>query len=358
MKRIMSLLLTAAMLLPLGALAEDTAATPAVTTANAVTECVNTYDVVAPFAGVLQPFTWERGDEVTAQDTLFVLDTVKVYAPESGKVQGMFVQEGDLCEDAIAQYGMIAGIEKTEPMVVEASTRGRYSSDENKIIHLGDTVYIEETNDTDNVGEGRIVTLNGDDFTIELIAGEFEMDDDVKLYRDEKMGSKTCIGTGKMVRSRDVQVTGSGRVLKSYYSQGQTIRKGQLMFELISAEADPAVTGAQVSAGHDGVLDAPLVTSGQQVYKGQALVTVHDMSALQVVAEVDEMDLGKVHVGDSIPIIFDRYPSSQVTGTVRSISKMGREKQNATYYDVKISFTTSVEVLPGMNATVYLPNGL
>lgn len=358
MKKIMSLLLVLALAIPVGVLAEDvtTPAVSAATTANAVAECENTYDLTAPFSGVVQPFSWKRGDKVAAQDIVFTLDTTKIYAPESGTVQGMFITEGELCEDVIARYGMIASIEKNQPLVIDASTKGKYDSDENQILHLGNTVYFEQSNDKDNEGEGSIIALNGEDYTVELTAGEFDVDDTVKIYRDEKMGSKTCIGQGTIVRDADRAVTGSGRVIKSYYRQGQTVRKGQLMFELASADASPETLSSQIAAGHDGVMAAAQVISGQQVYKGQLLATVHDVSAMQVVAEVDEMDLDKIAVGASIPIVFDRYPGVQVAGTVRSISQMGKEKQNATYYDVKIAFTTSVEVLPGMNATVYLPD--
>lgn len=44
------------------------------------------------------------------------------------------------------------------------------------------------------------------------------------------MGSKTCIGSGTLVRGEDVAVQGSGRVLKSYCRQGQQVKKGQLLF--------------------------------------------------------------------------------------------------------------------------------
>ncbi|MDD3335398.1 MAG: efflux RND transporter periplasmic adaptor subunit [Eubacteriales bacterium] len=355
MKKLFCLCIAFALLLSGSALAESTAATASVSTANAVAESVNTYDLTAPFSGVVQPFTWRRGDKVLAKDVLFTLDTVKIYAPETGTLQGVFVSEGDLCEAAIAQYGMIAAIEKTKPFVVVCNTKGAYDSTENKIIHLGDTLYIEETKDTDNDGEGRVIAVSGDDFTLELTAGEFDPADGVKIYRDEKMGTKTCVGLGSIARAADVPVTGSGRVLKSYYRQGQQVRKGQLLFELAPSDAEASVTSAEVTAAYDGALSAPLVVSGQQVYKGQTLITVHDLSSMQVVAEVDEMDLDKVHVGDSLNLVFDRYPDTEIAGAVRSIAQMGQEKQNATYYNVEISFTTSLEVLPGMNATVYLP---
>lgn len=354
MKRLLGLTLVLAMLLPCAAMAEEPAAAAAVT-ANAVVESANTYDVTAPFSGVLKSFDWERGDRVKAEDVLFTIDTVKVYSPADGTVQAIFVEPGDLCEDAALQYGMIACVEKDPPQVVKANTTGAYNDAENKLIHVGETVYFQQTNDKDNEGEGRVVSVSASEYSVEVTAGDFDIGDSVKIYRDEKMGTKTCIGQGGIERAADIGVTASGRVLSCAVEEGQKVKRGQLLFELAPADAEPSVKDARVPAGHDGALDGIQAAAGLQVYKGQTLATIHDLTALNVVAEVDEMDLDRIAVGDSLAVVFDRYPEVEVSGTVRSISRIGTQKQNATYYDVEIAFSTSVEVLPGMSATVWLP---
>lgn len=95
MKKFVALLLTVALLTPLCALAEDveTAAVSNVT-ANAVAESENVYKITAPYSGVLLPFDLESGDPVSKGDTLFALDTVKVYAPVDGTVQAVFAEPG------------------------------------------------------------------------------------------------------------------------------------------------------------------------------------------------------------------------------------------------------------------------
>ena len=354
MKKTVALLLTVLLLTPLCALAED-AQTAAVSnvTANAVAESENVYKITAPYSGVLLPFDLESGDQVAAGDTLFSLDTVKVYAPVDGIVQAVFADPGDLCEDVTALYGMIACIERALPQVADASTSGAYNDEENRLIHVGETVYFYQTSDKDNEGEGRVTAVNGSDYTVELTAGDFENGDSIKIYRDEKMGTKSCIGSGTIERAADVAVNGTGRVLSCAVQPGQSVRKGQLLFELSGQDAE-----ANVTASHAGAVElAAGASSGQQVYKGQLLASIHDLSAMNVVAEVDEIDLERVHVGDTLTVVFDCYPQEEVSGTVKSISLIGNAKQNATYYDVTISISTSWQVLPGMNATVRLPAG-
>ena len=253
---------------------------------------------------------------------------------------------------------MIACIERTLPQAAQASTSGAYNDEENRLIHVGETVYFYQTSDKDNEGEGRVTAVNGSDYTVELTAGDFENGDSIKIYRDEKMGTKSCIGSGTIERAADVAVSGTGRVLSCAVQPGQTVRKGQLLFELSGQDAEADVTGAVIAADHDGTVElAAGASSGQQVYKGQLLASIHDLSAMNVVAEVDEIDLERVHVGDTLTVVFDCYPQEEVSGTVQSISLIGNAKQNATYYDVTLSISASWQVLPGMNATVRLPAG-
>lgn len=352
MKKWLAIVLAAVVCVPLAAVSEETQTVGV--TANAVAKSENVYQITAPFSGVLEPFDWENGDSVEASDALFALNTVKVYAPADGLLQAVFVKPGDMCEDVIGRYGMIACIEKVPELQINASTSGAYNDDDNRLIHVGETVYFEETKDTDNEGEGRVIAVDGNHYVVEVTAGDFERDVAVRIYRDEKMGTKTCIGTGDTVRAADVAVVGSGRVLHSAISEGQRVRQGQLLFELAAADAEDTVTDALVRAGNDGALELA-ASPGQQVYKGQLLAKVHDLSAMNVVAEVDEMDLDRVHVGDTIAVVFDRYSGEQINGTVREIARIGVAKQNATYYNVTIAVSTSLEVLPGMNATVWLP---
>lgn len=360
MKKLVSVFLVFCMLVPCLALGEDAQANgtitsaPATVTANGIVRSVDKYDIVAPYSGIVAPFTWAYGDAVNSGDTLFTLDTNKLYAPADGTLQAVFVEEGELAEDVVSRYGMIAAIESNPPLIAKASTGDAYDDPDTKVTHMGETVYFYETKDKDNEGEGRIIATNGKEYTVEITAGDFEAEDGVKFFRDEKMGTKTCLGTGTVERSADIAVIASGRVLDCVVTPGQRIKTGQLLFELASSDASPDITSNKITASHDGAIGSLQVVSGQQVYKGQVLATIYGLTELKVVAEVDEVDLDLVQIGDSLTVMLDRYPDQKVVGTVAEISRIGVQKQNATYYDVEIAITTSLEVLPGMNGTIWL----
>lgn len=322
-------------------------------TANGVVKSKTVYQITAPFTGVLKPFDWENGDEISRDDLLFEMHTTALYAPVDGTMRAVFAEGGDLAENVLAQYGALAVIEKKDPMIINASTDGAYDEPENRRIHAGETVYFEQNSDRDNEGEGRVIAVNGKNYTVEITAGDFEDGDDVTLYRDVKMGTKSDIGSGEAAWAADVNVNGSGYVLNVCVSEGDEVRKGDVLMELVLPDADHTVNSPVLYSPVSGALELNAV-SGMQVYKGQILAKVHDLSAMTVVASVDEMDLGHTEIGQSVSLTLDRYPNEMLTGTVTEISRIGMPKQNAAYYDVAIELSTNLEILPGMNATVYL----
>ena len=346
MKKLLIMLLVVCM--PFTALAQE-----AEVTANAVAESRNVMQITAPFSGVLKPFEWELGDVMEEGVTLFELETQKVYAPADGTVRAVFAQAGELAEDVQAQYGMVLSLEKDNCLVVNATTTGAYNDPDNRHIQTGEIVYFEETNDRDNEGEGRVISVNGSAYVVELIKGDFESEDNVKLYRDDNMSTKSCIGSGKLAYQAELAVAGSGRVVNMAVEEGDYMRKGQLLFETVSPDADSSIESAAIAAPVSGAVEVA-VQSGMQVYKGQLLAKVHELDKISVVASVDEMDLDMAKAGSSVTVVFDRYPDEVISGTVAEVGKIGVTKQNAAYYDVTIDIHTMLEILPGMNATVYL----
>ena len=277
MKKTMALLLAMMMFMAAPALAAEDV------TANGVVRSGNVEQLTAPFSGVLLPFDWAYGDRVEADEVLFVMQTQKVYAPADGTMQAVFAQEGDLCEDVQMLYGCIGTMTRATEQIILADTADAYDEDGEPVVHAGAPVYLRQSDDEDNKGKGRIIAVDGENYTVELTSGLFDDEDEVEVFSDENMGTKTKLGDGTVTRQADLPLTASGRVLKSYVQQGDAIRKGQLLFETISPDAEPDATSAEITAPVTGALELGYLTSGQQVYKGQLLCSVHDLSTLEVV---------------------------------------------------------------------------
>lgn len=88
-------------------------------------------------------------------------------------------------------------------------------------------------------------------------------------------------------------------------------------------------------------------TSGAQVYRGQLLCEVADLGTLELSVELDELDLNSVRVGDTLTYTLDAYGDETFSGTVTKIYSIGTAKQNATYFDVRVTLPTGKTLLPG-----------
>ena len=203
-------------------------------------------------------------------------------------------------------------------------------------------------------GVGRVIAVSGESYRVEVTSGELELDETVTLYRDPLYENDSAVGKGVCAAADPIFVQGTGRILKTYVQEGDTVQTGDLLFEAAAPDADSALTSAAVTAPFHGVVSALHVASGQQAAKGQALVTLSDTAQLEIACDVDEIDLGALSVGDSLPVVFDFAPDAVYQGTIQEISSLGTVRQNAAYYTVTLSIGDVPGLRLGMSATVYL----
>ena len=320
-------------------------------TANASIVAPETVKVVAPFSGTLRPFDLTMGESVARGDVLFEIDTIPVYAQQAGTVAAVLAAEGDDASGVISRHGALAVIEPELALYIDASNKDAYDDDDNRYLHAGETLYLKCGNEK---GEGRVTSVNGKDYIVEILDGSFDVDDTVRCFRESAMPSDSETGRGKVKRYADVSVQASGRVARVHVQPGDKVAVGDLLFEMIDAQsardASPVIT-APVS----GAVTLMQAATGAQVYRGMLLCEIADLSALELSAEVDELDLSAIRVGDVLSYTLDAYGENTFSGTVTEIRPIGSARQNATYFDVRITAPKDVSVLPGMNATVIIP---
>lgn len=319
-------------------------------TANATIVAPVTHKLTAPFAGTLLPFDLSQGDAVSEGEMLFALDTTPVYATQNGTVAAVFVSEGDDASGAMDHYGAMAYIEPEHPLYLDADNDDAYDKDENRYQHAGETIYLKWGNTT---GTGMIVSVNGDDYIVEIHSGDFEIDDTVRCFRESHHPQSSEIGRGKVKRYADVAVNASGRVAKVHVKPGDTVKTGDLLFEMIDAQSIRGAS-AEISSPVSGAVTMLSAASGAQVYRGQLLCEIADLSALELSVELDELDITSVSIGDTLSYTLDAHGDKVFTGAVTKIRPVGTPRQNATYFDVRVTAPQGVTILPGMNGTVLL----
>lgn len=99
-----------------------------------------------------------------------------------------------------------------------------------------------------------------------------------------------------------------------------------------------------------------IISSGvSNVGGGTLLATGADMNEVHVETNVDEVDIGKVLVGQQAKVVADAYPDESFTGEVIRIAPLGKTQQNVTTFNVivlvknlggrlKAGMSTSVDV--------------
>jgi len=114
---------------------------------------------------------------------------------------------------------------------------------------------------------------------------------------------------------------------------------------------------ATISAPIDGVIASVSTEEGETVAAGMqapTFVTIIDLERLQVDAYVDEVDVGKVKVGQRAAFTVDAFPATEFEGKVSAIYPKAVIQDNVVNYDVVIDIETPYHGLlrPEMTASV------
>jgi HlyD family secretion protein len=124
-------------------------------------------------------------------------------------------------------------------------------------------------------------------------------------------------------------------------------------------DAREDLSKSRILAPHNGVVTLLNVTEGQviagatSVSNGTDLMTIADLANLYMEASINEVDVGKVAVGDRVEIAFDAHPDLRVSGKIRIIAPTARREGNTRVFPIQIKLEDSDErIRPGISATV------
>lgn len=114
---------------------------------------------------------------------------------------------------------------------------------------------------------------------------------------------------------------------------------------------------ATITSPIDGVVLAKSVEEGQTVaasYSTPELFTIaKNLTDMQVVADVDEADIGDVKEGERVTFTVDAYPDDTFSGTVTQVRQEATTTNNVVTYEVVISAPNSdLKLKPGLTANV------
>ena len=139
------------------------------------------------------------------------------------------------------------------------------------------------------------------------------------------------------------------------------IAHGKLIQATTALErAEERMADSVISAPVDGVILQKYVEKGQIIASGVSnvgggtpIADIANMGTVHIEAGIDEIDIGRIEVGQQATVKAEAYPNQHYSGQVVRIAPEARVEQNVTLFDVVILVeNTDGKLKSGMNAEV------
>ena len=140
-------------------------------------------------------------------------------------------------------------------------------------------------------------------------------------------------------------------------AEREQARSGLEAAQALLAVAEIQLSYATIAAPINGVIASVSTQEGETVAAGlnaPTFVTIVDLRRLMVEAYVDEVDIGKVHLRQSVTFSVEAFPSVEFAGRVVAIYPKATIQDNVVKYVVAVEIATPYEgrLRPEMTATV------
>ena len=113
----------------------------------------------------------------------------------------------------------------------------------------------------------------------------------------------------------------------------------------------------EIRAPVNGVVIERAIEVGQTVAASMSapklFVIAEDLSSMEILAAVDESDIGRIHEGQEVRFTVQAYPEREFAGTVSQVRLQSAMQENVVSYMVVVRVdNSSRQLIPGMTATV------
>ena len=153
-------------------------------------------------------------------------------------------------------------------------------------------------------------------------------------------------GNVNVQNSETFTASSAGTVREIYVSEEQEVKAGDRLMRL---------TGGQtLEASFDGRVNSISVEEGDEVAAGATLIQVVDFNDLTISMRVDEYDISSVYVGQACTVNITALDLS-FDSELSHIDRISSSAGGTAYYTVTAAVTVTDDVLPGMQATVTIP---
>jgi multidrug resistance efflux pump len=280
-------------------------------------------------------------------------------SPISGRVKRIFAKEDDVLTQVVEQYGGVMELSVDGRLKVEFSSE--------KTLKIGDSVTVSFLNYDK---EGTVMAEEDGVYTVTI---EDSADYPVDAEAVVKDRDGTELGCGYLKSNHPYLVEASYGIADEirvttgdYVDSGSTLltrtsvsynadyldlldQREELMDQLQtlrSLKRDPRL----LSEGN-GIVSELMLADDTVAAEGSVMYQLISTDSFWLKAEIDELDIADVAVGQTASIVFDAFDDEIYEGKVEKISALGENTGGVTRYTVTISVPGIDKVKTAMSAT-------
>lgn len=273
--------------------------------------------------------TTERGDiarSVVARGKIEPLSKVEVKSKANGIIQTLMVDVGD----AVKEGQVLAELDKED---LQAQVRGAKASLEGEDANLQAAIAaeakarIEATNPELEFARRDYERAQG--LFKEKVASQQQLDDASRAYEVSRNRQQLLDATVKTAAAQVEQAKAGVGVAKATLDRAQE----NLSYATIRSPLNGVVLLRPTEVG-DAVSSILNLGSAATL-----IMTLGDISSVYIKGEVDEADIGKAACGQHVRTKVESFPNQTFEGVVKRISPMGKELNNVTTFEVRVTIS-------------------
>ncbi len=283
----------------------------------------------------------ERGDlarVVVATGKIQPLSKIEVKSKASGIVKKLYVDYGD----HVKQGDILAELDKVQ---LEASVRASQANYQAAQAARDSAIAALERNKVDAEGPDvpylklsmeRAQQMFKDGVMSKSLVEDSEKNYQLALNKQVSAQRNLAVSRAEIAKA-EAQVAQAKAALEN--------AEEDLRNSTIVSPIDGLVLSRDVNVG-DAV--SSILVLGSQA---TLIMTMGDISEVYVQGKVDEADIGKVYLNQPARIVVESFKDKKFTGKVTKISPMGKEKDNVTTFEVRVSISNpTLELKANMSA--------
>ena len=359
----------------------------------------NTYTVKSLVDGKILTGDFEEGDKVEEGDVLYTIDSSD--ASTNLEKASIALQQAQRSYDKTVdlQYvraevdGTVSSLKVAKGDQVTSGQEVAVIRDSSKMLlnllfPAADAASFSVGQSADVVLDGTFETLKG---TVTAVTGTDELSTGNLLVRTVTIRvnnagglttaqaatasingvSSIASATFAYQAERTLTALASGTVSAINVQEGDAVSKGDILIELTGDDltesiqsASESLRSAEISMQNQqdnmsnytitspisGTIIEKDAKQGDALTSGSTLCVIYDLSYLEMVINVDELQIGALSVGQKVQLTADAVTDKTYVGTVTRVSMKGSSSGGTTTYPITIRIDDTDGLRPGMNA--------